>query len=181
VTHREDDTGVGVPEAVGMTLRMLERELGADAMDRLWIFPPLVRGRRERGLVAVSCYPEVEAEAEAAEAEVATDDEGGMDAEGEAELEARGALRRRFLTAADRRRLHTAAYTAERTGTGLDFEPSLREEGSAPQDRLPRIIDGVVRRSGLDSGSPREVRVGGDPAVFAALLSELELPEASPT
>lgn len=138
---------MGVPEAAGFALRLLERELSVAAMDRLWIFPPLTRGRRESGLMAVSCLLEVE---------VPTAD-------------------------ADRRRLHTVAYTAERTGTGLDFEPTLREEGSAPTDRLPRVIDGVVRRSGMDSGSPREVRIGGDPAVFSALLSELELPEVSPT
>lgn len=139
MTHNEDELGPGVPEAVSLTLRLLERELGAESMDRLWIFPPLVRGRRERGLMAVSCY----------------DDET--------------------------RRLYTVAYTAERTGTGIDFEPLLREEGSAPPDRLPRVIDGVVRRSGLESGSPREVRIGGDPLVFEALLSEFDQPEVSPT
>ena len=30
--------------------------LGADAVDRLWIFPPVRRGRREQGLVAVSTF-----------------------------------------------------------------------------------------------------------------------------
>jgi len=30
--------------------------LGPAAIDRLWIFPPLVRGRREWGLVAAGCF-----------------------------------------------------------------------------------------------------------------------------
>jgi hypothetical protein len=50
------DDGPGVPEALPRTLREVGRRIGPDAIDRLWIFPPLVRGRREWGLVAASCF-----------------------------------------------------------------------------------------------------------------------------
>lgn len=49
---------IGVPEALPRTLEQLRDRLGAGAIDRLWIFPPLRRGRRERGLIAVSSFLE---------------------------------------------------------------------------------------------------------------------------
>ena len=50
----------GVPEGLPTTLRLVRRRLGAHSMDRLWIFPAITRGRRERGLVAVSCFAEAD-------------------------------------------------------------------------------------------------------------------------
>ncbi len=50
--------GPGVPEGLATTLALVRRRLGAESIDRLWIFPPLTRGRRERGLVAISCLAE---------------------------------------------------------------------------------------------------------------------------
>jgi hypothetical protein len=47
---------IGVPEALPRALEQLRERLGAAALDRLWIFPPMRRGRRERGLVAVSAF-----------------------------------------------------------------------------------------------------------------------------
>ncbi len=40
-------------------IRLRER-LGVQSLDRLWIFPPLRRGRREQGLIAVSTFQEGE-------------------------------------------------------------------------------------------------------------------------
>jgi hypothetical protein len=64
---REDSRPHGIkpgpslgPEAMGQLLGMLEKRVGAHSMDRIWIFPPLVRGRKEWGLVAVSCLTEDE-------------------------------------------------------------------------------------------------------------------------
>ncbi len=145
---RESDPGV--PEALPRLLDLLNRRLGPTAIDRLWIFPPFSRGRRESGVVAVSCF------------------------DGEA----------------DRRRLWTARYTAEETGRGVEFEASLDEEGSAPPDRLPGMMRGVVRRSGDEMealGDPREIEIGADPAAATALLDELAAegrtlpPEAVPS
>lgn len=118
------------PEAVGRLLVMLGRRVGQDSIDRLWIFPPLVKGRREWGLVAVSCL---------------TDDPS-------------------------RRTLITARYTAELTGSGVHFEPTFISEGDAPPDRLPGVMDGVVRRSDLPLGTPLVVDIEGIPANFHALV-----------
>lgn len=121
-----------VPEAMGKLLLLVRERLGVGAVDRIWIFPPLVRGRKEWGLAAVSCR-----------------------AEGE-----------------EARTLHTARYSAELTGQGMVFQPDLVVEGSAPPDLLPRVMDGVVRRSDLPLGRPREVLIEGDPERFHALLRE---------
>ena len=39
----------GVPGALGKTLAQLRDRVGIEALDRLWIFPPFRRGRREQG------------------------------------------------------------------------------------------------------------------------------------
>lgn len=54
--RESDEAGPGVPEALPRTLRAVGERLGASAIDQLWIFPPLVRGRREWGLVAAGCF-----------------------------------------------------------------------------------------------------------------------------
>lgn len=117
----------GVPGALLMALIHLEEKVPAARIDRLWVFPPLARGRRESGLIAASCYAEL-----------------------------------------DQRLLVTLAYLAEETGKGITFTPVLQEEGDAPEDRIPRVIAGVVRRSGGTPGEPRCVRIGGDTEALRA-------------
>lgn len=53
-TKKSEDPGV--PEALPRTLIRLRERLGVEALDRLWVFPPVRVGRREQGLVAVSTY-----------------------------------------------------------------------------------------------------------------------------
>ena len=53
---QDRSTDPGVPEALPRLLIRVRERLGADAVDRLWIFPPVRRGRREQGLVAVSTF-----------------------------------------------------------------------------------------------------------------------------
>jgi hypothetical protein len=74
----------------------------------------------------------------------------------------------------ERRLLVTLRYTAEETGKGVSFVPLLQEEGVAPPDRLPRIIAGVVRRSGMEGGDPTEVSVGGSGDVYSQWLARME-------
>jgi len=56
MTH--DD--IGVPQALPRTLARLRERLGVRSVDRLWIFPPSRRGRRERGLIAVSVFHDID-------------------------------------------------------------------------------------------------------------------------
>ena len=69
-------------------------------------------------------------------------------------------------------RRHALWRRAELTGTGTVFEPEFISEGSAPPERLPSVMDGVVRRSDLQLGVPTEKTIGGDLEAFVALLSE---------
>jgi hypothetical protein len=121
-----------IPEAMGRLLALLHRRVDAQSVDHLWIFPPLVRGRKEWGLVAVSCL---------------TDDPA-------------------------QRAVVTGRYAAELTGKGVLFESEFLSEGLAPPDRLPLVMDGVVRRSDLQLGTPREKRIGGDTELFLQVLAE---------
>ena len=129
--YAKGDRGPGVPEAIPRGIQRLGAELGVDTMDRIWIFPPLVSGRKESGLLAVSRFKD------------------GDDP--------------------DRRVLTVLPYSAERTGKGLTLESSLEEHGEAPVDRLPRVMEGVVRRAESDLGEPREVEIDGDRERFLAL------------
>lgn len=118
-----------VPEAVGRVLGLIWERLGPEKVDRVWIFPPLVRGRKEFGLVAVSA----------------------------------------FTADPDQRVLFTARYSAELTGKGVEFDSEVKAEGSAPPDRLPRVMDGVVRRSDLQLADPRNIAIEGDAEAFMEL------------
>jgi hypothetical protein len=131
--HLESDPGV--PEAVAATVRMLGERLGPHSLDRIWVFPPRVRGRKEWGLVAASRFHR--------------DDP-------------------------DRRLLFTAPYSAERTRNGPEIQSTLHEEGEAPPDRFPRVMDGVVRRSGEELGEPKEFEIGGDGQRFDDLVADLD-------
>ena len=130
-TEVDFDDGPGVPEALPRTLREVGERLGPEAVDRLWIFPPLIRGRREWGLVAAGCF-----------------DGSGA------------------------RRLVTARYAAQRTGKGLYLNTQLVDQGVAPADRLPRVMEGVVKRGPAPLGSPRPEEVGGSAEAFDALMED---------
>ena len=132
VADRSPDPGV--PEALPRVLIRLRDRLGVESADRLWIFPPSRRGRREQGLVAVSTFQEGE----------------------------------------ERRRLITVSYTAEHTGKGVTVEVSFTEEGEAPPDRFPGVMQGVVQRAGDPKGEPREVAIGGSAEKYEGLLEEFD-------
>jgi hypothetical protein len=136
------DSDPGVPEALPRVLRLVGDRLDPVRIQRIWIFPPLVRGRREWGLVAAS-----------------TRLGGTGEKVGEGDVQ---------------RRLHTASYAAERTGKGLYLDVSLEAQGEAPSDRLPRVMEGVVRRSGDELGDPREVAIDGAPDRFRELMDDFD-------
>lgn len=72
----------------------------------------------------------------------------------------------------DRRTLVTLAYRAEETGRGITFVETFQEQGEAPPDRLPRVVEGVVERSESGLQGPHSARIGGDPGRFEALLQQ---------
>jgi hypothetical protein len=123
---------VGVPGALAEAVRQLGERVPPSSLDRLWLFPPLTRGRSESGVVAGSCFAE-----------------------------------------GNRRLLVTLSYRADETGTGVSFRPVFQEEGEAPEDRLPKIMDGVVQRAEEAREPPRAVHIGGDAEAFAGLVAEL--------
>ena len=49
---------IGVPGAVAEALGVLRRRIPAERLERVWIFPPLVDGRSESGVVAAGCFGE---------------------------------------------------------------------------------------------------------------------------
>ncbi len=54
----ESSRDPGVPEALPRVLIRVRDHFGSELIDRLWLFPPVRRGRREQGLVAVSIFLE---------------------------------------------------------------------------------------------------------------------------
>lgn len=58
--ERKKSEDPGVPEALPRTLIRLRDRLGVESIDRMWIFPPVRKGRREQGLVAVSTFQDGE-------------------------------------------------------------------------------------------------------------------------
>ncbi len=125
------DQDPGVPAAMPRALRELAVAVAPESMDRLWVFPPLRKGRRESGLLAAGCF------------------RGG-----------------------EVRLLVTLAYRAEETGRGIEYEARVAEEGEAPVDRLPRIMEGVVHRAGEAFGEPRNIGISGNRERFQRLLEE---------
>lgn len=137
------DDGPGVPEAIPRTLQGAIDRLGAESVDRIWVFPPRIKGRKESGLIVVSRFAG----------------------------EGRG----------ERRDLFTASYAAERTGRGLTVDWALSEEGTAPPDRLPPVMEGVMRRSGDSGATPREFELRGDLERIEACFGEWEESLLEPT
>jgi hypothetical protein len=128
----------GVPGALPRALRTLAGAVTPERIDRIWVFPPLRRGRRETGVLAAGCYTE-----------------------------------------GPRHLLVTLSYRSEETGSGVAFESVFQEEGEAPPDRLPKVIEGVVRRLKDAPGEPTAHEVGGDPKRLAAVVGGLD-PAADP-
>ena len=54
----ESSRDPGVPEALPRVLIRVRDHFGSELIDRLWLFPPVRRGRHEQGLVAVSTFLE---------------------------------------------------------------------------------------------------------------------------
>ena len=74
----------------------------------------------------------------------------------------------------DRRRVYAAHYTAP-ADTATQPRLALDEFGSAPSDRVGRVVEEVVERIKEDAPPqpPRTVPIGGDEERWSAMLHEL--------
>lgn len=72
----------------------------------------------------------------------------------------------------DRRELWTLRYQATGGSRGTERRDWLVAEGSAPAERVSRVIAGVLRRGGTGR-EPLEVPIHRDAARWAALLLRL--------
>jgi hypothetical protein len=68
------------------------------------------------------------------------------------------------------RRLLTVAYESEGGTRELRVSRTVTEQGRAPADRIPRLMQGVLARLRDEPGDPVEESIRFDPARWAALL-----------
>lgn len=73
----------------------------------------------------------------------------------------------------DQRVLATLRYDAERRKDGLRRTDDLTEQGRAPADRIPPLIDGVLRRMPDAAEDPIMHEVRGDAERWAVLLESI--------
>lgn len=76
----------------------------------------------------------------------------------------------------ERRRVLTAHYLARRGEKGkMDVQEMVLDHAVAPAERLPAVIEGVVRRLDDDLAAlePKQRDIGGDVEAWLALLEEL--------
>jgi len=159
----------GVPEALPRTLIRLRDRLGVHTVERLWIFPPHRKGRRERGLIAVSTFLDG---ADRRSEDLHSEGRHSEDLHSE-DLHTEG-RRSEDRLSQDRRSMVTVAYSAEHTGTGVTLEPTFTLEGEATPDRFPGVMRGVVRRAGEEQGDAREVEIDGSAQRFEELMQEFD-------
>lgn len=136
------DPGAGEPDVEGdhlpdtplfALLRIIEREVAVERIDRVWIFPPRHLEAGETAVVVVAAYLEADN---------------------------------------DRRRVFAAHYTAPAD----DTEPrlALDEFGTAPADRVGRVVEEVVERlKDEPAAPPRTVRIDSDPARWLRLIHDI--------
>lgn len=131
------DGGFPVPTALPRAVRILGELRSPARIDRVWLFPPVVSGRKEQGVLVASLLLEGEEE---------------------------------------RRGVVTLHWTHEvRSGGALDFTHLLRDEGIVPADRMHRVIEGVVRRSGdFGAGGAEERIVAGEVELFERWIVDVE-------
>jgi hypothetical protein len=76
---------------------------------------------------------------------------------------------------ADYRTLVTVRYEAEQVKGELRWQDRVTEEGSAPPDKIDRVIAGVLIRSGADAAEPIAEVLAGNPGQWFAFLERLGL------
>ena len=65
---------------------------------------------------------------------------------------------------------------ADVKGLDLTVDHTFHEEGEAPPELLPRVMEGVVRRGGDEKGEPRAVEIERSAERYEELLGEFDAP-----
>ncbi len=78
------------------------------------------------------------------------------------------------------RRLVTWRYEAVRERGQVRRTDEVAEQGSAPAERIPRLIEGVLARMGDAAESPITEAVAGDPGRWSAMLDSLGIAVVDP-
>jgi hypothetical protein len=71
------------------------------------------------------------------------------------------------------RHVITWHYEAVRARGGVRRTDAVTEQGSAPPDRIPRLIEGVIARLGEAAESPITESIGGDSGRWNEFLASL--------
>jgi hypothetical protein len=79
------------------------------------------------------------------------------------------------------RRLVTWRYEAVRDRGRVRRTDSVAEQGSAPTERIPRLIEGVLARMGDAAETPIAEAVAGDPGRWDAFLDSLGIAVVDPS
>ena len=79
------------------------------------------------------------------------------------------------------RELLTLQYEAEPAANDLHLTHQLTSQGTAPGDRIPRLIDGVLARLADEREDPIAEEIAGDLARWSDLLTRVEALAVDPT
>lgn len=81
----------------------------------------------------------------------------------------------------EQRQVVTWRYEATREKGAVRRQDSLAEQGWAPAERIPRLIEGVVARAGDEAEDPIAEAIGGDAERWSAFLAGLGIAAVDPT
>jgi hypothetical protein len=74
----------------------------------------------------------------------------------------------------------TLRYEVRGTGTRRQFSDTLVEQGTAPAERISRIIDGVRQRLADDAADPAVHEIAGDLSRWSELAATLGFAQVDP-
>lgn len=81
-----------------------------------------------------------------------------------------------FAPEPGRRRVVTLRWQRQAGPKARPRDDSWEEHGSCPAERLPRVVEGVVRRAGADGQPAEAFDVAGSDVAWSALLAALARP-----
>jgi hypothetical protein len=153
-------------EALQLLLRELTTRFPPEIVDGIWVFAPREIAGRESGLVVLTLteVPAASVTKGAAESTIAGAAPSTTEPEAPRMTEPAAASKD------DRRQLVTWRYEATRERGKLRRVDTITEQGRAPRDRIPRLIEGVLARLGEAAETPLVHAIAGDPGRWGEFL-----------